>query len=503
MNAMSPPAPDAPLDVLIVGAGISGIGLACYLARELPKKTYVILEARERLGGTWDLFRYPGIRSDSDLYTFAYDFKPWTSRKAIAGAEEILAYLSEAVAEYGVEDKIRYRRKVLAAEWDSASALWSAKILALDTGAETTVHCRWLFGATGYYDYDQGYRPPFPSEEVFKGTILHPQAWPETFEARGKRIAVIGSGATAVTLVPALAEEGAQVTQIQRTPSYILPIPSEDGIANALRRWLPAERAHAIARRKNILRQKWVWRLCQRYPKQARRLIRWVNRRALPEGYPVDQHFNPPYNPWDQRLCVVADGDLFKAIRAGRAAMVTGTIDRFTETGVRMASGEEIAADVIVTATGLRLKLFGGIALAVDGVPVVPSERIVFKGTMLDGAPNFCFAVGYTNSSWTLKVGLLCRWLCRLLREMDARGDAVCVVERPKGEKGERRLLDFGAGYVQRSIHELPRQGSSYPWEITFDYAADERLLTRGPVIDPAMRLSPAPAPARRSEPVA
>jgi monooxygenase len=493
MDAIPPRDPDVPLDVLIVGAGLSGIGLACTLARELPEKTCAIVEAREALGGTWDLFRYPGIRSDSDLFTFAYDFKPWKSRKAIAGAGEILAYLREAAEEHGVLEKIRYRQKVVSADWDTGAALWTVTVDRSDLGAAETIRCRWLFGATGYYDYDQGHRPHFPEEEAFAGPIIHPQAWPEAFDHKGKRIVVIGSGATAVTLVPALAREAAHVTQIQRTPSYVMATPSEDGLANLLRRWLPPDCAHAIARRKNILRQQWTYALFQRYPRAARRLIRWANRKALPEDYPVDVHFNPPYKPWDQRLCAAPDGDFFKEIRSGRVSIMTGEVDRFTPGGVVMASGEEIAADVIVVATGLKLKLFGGVQLRVDGAPVVPPERIVFKGTMLDGVPNFCFAVGYTNSSWTLKVGLLCRYFCRLLKEMDARGDAVCVVDRPKGETGARPLLTFGAGYVRRSLHELPRQGSGYPWEMTFDYGSDERLLTRGAVVDPAMRLTPAP----------
>ena len=499
MNAVPPRDLNAPLDVLIVGAGLSGIGLACTLARELPDKTYAIVEARDAIGGTWDLFRYPGIRSDSDLYTFAYDFKPWKSRKAIAGADEILAYLREAAEEHGVLGKIRYRRKVVSADWDSATALWSVTVDRADLGPAETIRCRWLFGATGYYDYDEGHRPRFLGEEAFAGPIIHPQAWPEAFDAKDKRIVVIGSGATAVTLVPALARDAAHVTQVQRTPGYVLPVPSEDGLANFLKRWLPAKRAHAIVRRKNIWRQQWTYSLFQRYPKAARRLIRWANRKALPNGYPVDVHFNPPYDPWDQRLCVAPDGDFFKEIRSGRVSIVTGEVDRFTAGGVTMASGEEVAADVIVVATGLKLKLFGGVRLRVDGALVAPPERIVFKGTMLDGAPNFCFAVGYTNSSWTLKVGLLCRYFCRLLKEMDARGEAVCVVERPEGETGARPLLTFAAGYVRRSLHELPRQGSGYPWEMTFDYGSDERLLTRGAVVEPAMRLTPAPNALERS----
>ena len=347
----------APIDVLIVGAGVSGIGAACHLSCELPQKSYTILEARDKLGGTWDLFRYPGVRSNSDIPTYAYAFKPWKSRKTFAGADEILAYLREAAAEHGVDRKIRYRCKAMAADWDSASALWRVTVRSADVGSETTVRCRWLFVATGYYDYERGHRPHFPDEEAFRGPILHPQAWPEGFDAKGKRIAVIGSGATAVTLVPALAEAGAQMTQIQRTPSYILPFPSEDSIANALRRALPETTAYAIARRKNILLHQWLYAFFQRYPKAARRFLRWTNRRLLPKGYPVDVHFNPPYDPWDQRLCIAPDGDFLKAIRSGRLSIVTGGIERFTPGGVRMNSGEEIAADVIVAATGLVVTL--------------------------------------------------------------------------------------------------------------------------------------------------
>lgn len=489
---------DPPLDVLIVGAGISGIGLACNLKRKLPGKSWLIVEARETFGGTWDLFRYPGIRSDSDLYTFAYDFKPWTSRKAIAGAKEILAYLEETIAEYGLADRIRYGIKVLSADWDGASGLWTVKAHRSDLGVDVEFRTRWLFGAAGYYDYDQGYRPHFAGEETFKGLIVHPQNWPEDLDTSGKRIALIGSGATAVTLSPALAETAAHVTQIQRTPSYVLPMPSEDGLANLLRRFLPAGLAYRIVRRKNILRQQWIYALSQRYPERARKLIRWVNVKALPEGFPVDEHFKPPYGPWDQRLCAVPDGDFFKAIRKGKLSMATGAIERFTETGVRMRSGQQIDADIIVTATGLKLKLFGGVELRVDGAAVRPSERLIFKGMMLDGVPNFCCAIGYTNSSWTLKIGLLCEYFCRLLAELDARDENVCVAERPKGATGARPLLDFGAGYVQRAIQDLPRQGADYPWVMSFSYASDARIMRRGAVIDPAMRLSKAaPAPAR------
>jgi len=504
MSAVRVEADAAPLDVLIIGAGVSGLGAACHLSRELPGKSYAIIEARDKLGGTWELFRYPGVRSDSDLPTYAYAFKPWKSRKTFAGADEILAYLREAAAEHGVDKKIRYRCKALAADWDSASALWRVTVASAEAGSETTLLCRWLFVATGYYDYDRGHRPHFPGEEAFSGPIIHPQAWPEGLETKGKRIAVIGSGATAVTLAPALAEAGAQVTQIQRTPSYILPFPSQDAIADALRKVLPEKTAYAVARRKNILLQQWLYTFFRRHPKAARRLLRWTNRRLLPKDYPVDVHFNPPYEPWDQRLCIAPDGDFLKAIRSGRVSIVTGAIERFTPGGVRMTSGDEIATDVIVAATGLSVTLLQGMRLALDGVRIALPERMVFKGAMLDGVPNLCFVFGYVNASWTLRADLVSRFFCRLISALDARGEAVCIVERPEGETGDRPLFDFRPGYIARALNDLPRRGSTSPWVMSESYATDERLLTREPVIDPAMRLSPAPAiPARRSEPVA
>ena len=481
---------DPPLDVLIVGAGISGLGLACHLQQKLPGKSWLILESRDTFGGTWDLFRYPGIRSDSDLYTFAYDFKPWKSRNAIAGAGEILGYLKETIAEYDLAGRIRYGVRVVSADWDSACGLWKVKAHDRGLGQDVEFRCRWLFGATGYYDYEQGHRPRFEGEETFKGQIVHPQSWPRDLDVSGQRVAVIGSGATAFTLSPALAQKAAHVTQIQRTPSYVLPMPAEDGIANLLRRFLPADLVHRLVRRKNIWRQQVIYALCQRYPSQARKFIRWANVKSLPEGYPVDEHFKPPYDPWDQRLCAVPDGDFFKAIRRGKLSIVTDAIERFNETGLRMRSGRQIDADIVVTATGLQLKLFGGVELRVDGANVRPAERLIFKGMMLDGVPNFGCAVGYTNSTWTLKIGLLCEYFCRLLAELDARGDNVCVAQRPEGETGARPLLDFGAGYVQRSLADLPRQGVDYPWVMSFNYASDTRILKRGAVIDPAMRLS-------------
>lgn len=484
------------LDVLIIGAGISGIGCACYLQRERPATRWAILEARDDLGGTWDLFRYPGIRSDSDLYTFGYEFKPWVRPNAIASGAEIMDYLREAAAEYGIERRIRYRHRMIAADWDSRTALWTVTVRGPD-GETLSLRARWLFGATGYYDYAAGHRPRFEGEDSFEGPILHPQDWPEGFDPSGLRIAVIGSGATAVTLVPALARTAAHVTQIQRTPSYVLPVPAQDKWANRFRHWLPGELGHRLARQMNIRRQRLSWLFCRKYPRAARWLLRRLNLRFLPEGFDVDTHFNPPYDPWDQRLCIVPDADFFTALGSGRASIVTGPVAAFTPRGVRMESGEEVPADVIVTATGLNLQLFGGADLRVDGAPVDPADRLVFKGMMLDGVPNFAFAVGYTNSSWTLKVGLLCQHFCRLLDLMERKGWAVAVAQRPAGKIRTRPLLDFGAGYVQRSIKRLPRQGEAPPWEMTFDYIEDARLLRRGPVEDPALEFSPPPA-ARR-----
>jgi len=477
-------------DVLIVGAGLSGIGLARYLEKLRPGTRYAILEARDAIGGTWDLFRYPGIRSDSDLYTFGYEFKPWVHEKSIAGADAILEYLGETARENGIDRHIRLRRKVTAAAWSSADACWTVTVAHDDTGESSTLTTRWLFSAAGYYRYDQGYSPQFAGIERYRGRVVHPQDWPADLDCAGKRVVVIGSGATAVTLVPALAEQAAHVTQLQRTPSYVLPIPSEDRVARGLRRLLGDRLGYALARRKNILRQRMIWQFCRRWPQAARRLIRWLNARVLPAGYPVDVHFNPPYDPWDQRLCAVTDGDLFRAIRKGRASVATDRIRSFTETGIELESGARLEADVVVTATGLNLQAFGGIPLTVDGRTVRLPDTVAFKGMMLSGVPNFAFAVGYTNSSWTLKVGLLCEHFCRLLDHMDERGHSTCRPEVGDPAMPTRPLLDFGAGYVQRSMQDLPRQGPAYPWLMSMSYLTDVRHLRHGPVEDPNLRFA-------------
>lgn len=469
-------------DVLIVGSGISGIGAAYYLQKEHPAKSYVILEGRENSGGTWDLFRYPGIRSDSDLHTFGYEFKPWVNDKSIASADAIRDYIREAADENGINKHIRFQHKVVEAAWSREEACWMVCIERLDTGGQMRMSCNWLFSAAGYYRYDQGFTPRFEGVEQFKGQVVHPQHWPEDLKYDGKRVLVIGSGATAVTIVPAMTDQAAHVTMLQRTPSYILSQPSVDPIAKALRTLLPEKWAYSLTRSKNITRSRKVWLLCLKYPKAARRLIRWLNKQELPKGYPIDEHFNPPYNPWDQRLCVVPDGDLFKAISAGKASVVTDHIETFTEDGVRLKSGKELVADIVVTATGLNVQLFGGIRLIVDGVPVDLSTKVAFKGMMLNGVPNFAFSIGYTNSSWTLKVGLTCEHFCRILGHMDQHGQTICFPELPDPDMPTRPLLDFGAGYVKRVIDTVPRQGQGAPWLMSMDFREDVRILREGPV---------------------
>ncbi|ORB56948.1 flavin-containing monooxygenase [Mycolicibacterium rhodesiae] len=478
------------VDVLIVGAGISGLGMGHYLHTMQPGKTFAIVDSRDAIGGTWDLFRYPGIRSDSDLHTFGYEFKPWTSDNAIADAHEILDYLHEVVDEDDLGRRIYLHHKVLRADFDSATAQWT---VALERdGEQFEVTCDWLFGATGYYDYAGGHRPHFEGEEDFEGRIVHPQSWPEDLDYTGKKVVVIGSGATAVTLIPAMAGEVEHITMLQRSPSYVMPLPRKDPIANSLRKVLPAKAAYAATRRFNIGKGRFIYNLCQRHPKLARRIIRSINMKALPEGFEVDTHFNPKYNPWDQRLCAVPDADLFRAIAKGKASVVTDRIARFTKTGIQLESGKTLDADIIVTATGLKLLPLGGIQVSVDGEVKNPNDSLLYKSFMISDIPNLAFAFGYTNSSWTLKVGLVCEHLCRLLAYMDRHGytTVVPIVDDPHMDK--RPMLDFSAGYVQRSVDLFPQQGSSGPWTVEMDYWADHDRLRKGSVEDPALRFSTA-----------
>lgn len=494
-----PSAATEPLDVLIIGAGLSGLAAACYLQQHHPARSYAILEARAATGGTWDLFRYPGVRSDSDLHTFGYAFKPWHHGPAIASAAQILAYLREAAAEHGIDRQVRLQQRVTAAQWCSADALWTVEIAHADTGTRTQLRCRWLFCAAGYYRHDQGYTPQLPGLARFQGQVVHPQHWPAELDCSGRRVLVIGSGATVMSLVPALATQAAQVTLLQRTPSYVLGLRSADPVARLLQQLLPQRWAHALLRQRNIALARMLWQLCRRHPRAARRLIRASNRRALPPGYPVDQHFNPPYAPWDQRLCIAPDGDLFQAIASGRAEMVTDRIAHFEAGGVRLQSGRTLAADIVVTATGLNLQLLGGIRLQVDGAAVDLSRKVVFRGMLLDGVPNLAFAIGYTNASWTLKIGLVCEHFCRLLAHMDRHGQAICRAELPASGMPTRPLLDLASGYVQRALPELPRQGLQAPWALPMDYRRDVRTLRRGPVQHACLHFSQATRPSKET----
>ena len=477
------------VDVLIVGAGLSGIGAASHLQRECPGKTFAILESRGAIGGTWDLFRYPGIRSDSDMFTLGYSFRPWTAPKSIADGETIRTYVRDTAREHGIDRHIRFHHRVVSARWSSETARWTvtAERTEPDHAAETvTLTCSFLQVCSGYYRYDEGYSPDFAGAEDFTGRIVHPQHWPADLDHSGKRVVVIGSGATAVTLVPSMAETAAHVTMLQRSPSYVAALPARDAIADTLRRRLPARTAYRVVRWKNVLYTMATYQLSRRRPKLMKAILRKGAAAALPAGYDVDTHFAPAYNPWDQRLCVVPDGDLFTAIRSGRADIVTDHIERFTATGIALKSGDELPADIIVTATGLNLLAIGGMSLNVDGRDITLSETLAYKGMMLSGVPNFSLTVGYTNASWTLKADLVAQYVCRLLQHMDAGGyQSVTPVAPALGDKGELApLIDLESGYVLRSVGSLPRQGPSAPWRLHQNYLRDVRLMRRGPVTD-------------------
>ena len=475
------------LDVLIVGAGISGIGCAYHIQKKCPDLSYTIIEARGDLGGTWDLFKYPGIRSDSDLFTFGYEFKPWKEQKAIADGRSIKAYVEETAAENGIKERIRFLTRVVDIDWQSDKNYWRVTLKSEESGQHEHIAARWIFNASGYYRYDKGYAPHFKGQTQFNGQIVHPQHWPEDLDYENKRVVVIGSGATAVTLVPALAKSASHVTMLQRTPSYVLPVPVDDPIAKHLRAWFSEDTAFKAARWFNIAKQRWVYAFSQRFPHRARKIIRSLNAKMLPEGYPVDIHFNPPYNPWEQRLCAVPGGDLFESISKGKASVATDTIDTFTETGIKLDSGQHIEADIIVTATGLNLLPLGGIVPKIDGEAVSLPECVTYKGMLLSGVPNFAIAVGYTASSWTLKIGLLCEHFTRLLNHMEEHGFTQCTpVADPNMET--QPLLNFGAGYIQRSLEQLPRQGMQFPWSMSFNYAQDVKIFRKGRVDDPALK---------------
>ena len=472
------------VDVLIVGAGLSGIGAACHLSDECPGKSYAILEARGASGGTWDLFRYPGIRSDSDMFTLGYAFRPWKEAKAIADGPSILNYIRATARDHGVDSKIRYHRRVVSAEWSSADARWTVDVTRTDTGDTEQITCGFLFGNTGYYRYDEGYTPQFEGSERFAGQIIHPQHWPEDLNLSGKRVVVIGSGATAVTLVPALADAGAQVTMLQRSPSYVFTLPARDPIADVLRRALPPKVAYPIVRWKNVMLSSMIFQLSRRQPELMKKVIRRTVAKQLPADYAVDTHFSPTYQPWDQRLCLVPDGDLFRAIRTGKATVVTDRIRTFTEGGVLLESGTELPADVIVTATGLNVLLLGGMSLTVDGAEVDLSKTVGYKGMMFSGVPNLALTIGYTNASWTLKGDLAAHYVCRLLNHMDAHGYTQCTPLGPDPSEPTRPFIDLASGYVLRAADTLPKQGNRTPWRLHQNYPRDVLMLKHGKIDD-------------------
>lgn len=474
-------------DVLIVGAGISGISAAVQLQRALPDKRYAILEKREALGGTWDLFRFPGVRSDSDMFTLGFQFKPWEHPKAIADGGTIRDYVREAAVEHGIESRIRYRHRVVSAAWDTDAARWTLRCDVGD-GVEIEMTANFVHFASGYYSYENPYAPEFPGQQRFSGELIHPQHWPEQLDYTDKRVVVIGSGATAMTLVPALAQRAAHVTMLQRSPSYVISLPAEDDLANALRKVLPSHLAYGITRASHLAVTYASYEFLRRQPRLSRKLLKGLQARQLPKDYPLDVHFNPRYDPWDERLCIVPDGDLFKALSAGDAEIVTGDIETFTETGIELAGGQVIDADIIVSATGLNLELLGGTNLTVDGQDVNLAEAVFYKGVMLSGVPNLSNSFGYLNASWTLKADLVAAYLVRLLEFMDARGYDEVLPVPPPADEPRRPLVLLQSGYFRRAVERLPKQGSRDPWQVHQNWFKDTRLLRHAPVADQGVR---------------
>ncbi len=475
-------APDH-VDVLVVGAGLSGIGAGCHLQTDAPGTSYEILEARGVSGGTWDLFRYPGVRSDSDMFTLGYRFKPWKGPRSIVDGADILAYLRETAQEFGVEDKIRYHRRVVDADWSAERARWTVTVEDTEGGERTTRTCGFLYLCSGYYDYAGGHAPTWPGMDRFDGQVLHPQAWPAGFDATGKRIVVIGSGATAVTIVPALADAAASITMLQRSPSYLMPLPAADPIAGVLRKVLPADKAYRATRWKNVRTSTAVYEFCQRRPERAKKILRSLAVKRLPAGFDVDKHFTPTYDPWDQRMCLVPDGDFFKAVKRGKAQIVTDHIEAFEPRGLRLCSGELLEADVVISATGLELKALGGVPLSLDGRPVVHAEHVVYKGMMLDGVPNLAFAMGYTNASWTLKVDLVSSYVSRVIALMRRRGQDVVTPRLPGAPMERTPFIKMSSGYFDRVRDTLPTQGTAAPWRLVENYRKDATMFL-GPVDD-------------------
>jgi monooxygenase len=481
-------------DVVIVGAGISGISTAWHLQQRCPSKSYVILERRENIGGTWDLFKYPGIRSDSDMFTLGFRFKPWTSARSIADGPSIWNYINEAAVENGIDKHIRTRQKVTAADWSDADNRWTVTVES--DGEEKQITASFLSVCSGYYNYDQGYSPTFAGSEDFKGQIIHPQHWPEDLDYTGKKIVVIGSGATAVTLIPSLVDGGAgHVTMLQRSPTYIGSLPLEDPVAVQANKYLPKNLAHFVNRWKAIAYSTGQYQIARKFPGVFKKALREMATRRLPEGFDYDKHFSPRYNPWDERVCLAPNGDLFKAIRSGKADVVTDTIDRFTETGIKLNSGEELAADIIITATGLNMQLFGGAKALRNGEPIDLPSTMCYKGLMLSGVPNMAITFGYTNASWTLKADLVSEFICRLLNYMDEHGFDRVEPQHPGTSVGEEPFMDFTPGYFRRAMDSLPKSGSRAPWRLKQNYFIDLRTIRYGKVDEESLHFTKHRAP--------
>lgn len=476
-------------DVLIIGAGLSGIGAAYHLQTRCPGCTYAILEGRDSIGGTWDLFRYPGIRSDSDMYTLGYSFKPWEERKAIADGPSILKYVRDTARENDIERNIRFGHRAKSAAWSTADARWTVEIERGEANERVQISCNFLFMCAGYYRYDEGFTPDFPGMQDFAGQIVHPQKWTEDVAYAGKRVVVIGSGATAVTLVPELAKQATHVTMLQRSPTYIVARPSEDAAANWMRRHLPGKLAYSLTRWKRVLLGMYIFQLCRRNPAKVKRLIQGGVRMALGPDYDVATHFTPRYNPWDQRLCLAPDGDFFAAIKSGHASVATDGIERFTETGIKLKSGEHLDADLVVTCTGLNLQVLGGLELSLDGKLVDLAKTLNYKGLMFSGVPNLASSFGYTNASWTLKCDLTCEYVCRLLNYMKQRGVRQCTPRNADTSITEEPWVDFSSSYFARSLHLFPKQGSRAPWRLYQNYPRDIWLLRYGKVNDGVLEL--------------
>ena len=478
------------LDVLVVGAGISGVAAAHSLQTKAPWARYAIFESRPSMGGTWDLFRYPGIRSDSDMFTLGFSFRPWEGEKAIAGGDSILDYVKDTARHEGIDRHIRYQHRVLSAAWSTERAVWNVTAERSDSGEQVELTASFLFCCTGYYRYDRGYLPDFAGLEEFEGHLVHPQQWPEDLDYRDKRVVVIGSGATAVTLIPAMAEAAGHVTMLQRSPTYIAPAPDENPLLQGLRRITPGRWSNKVVRWLLAATSGWMYNFSRKRPEVVKRFLLSAVRKALPDGYDVDTHFTPTYNPWDQRMCVAPGGDLFKAISAGQASVVTDHIDRFTRHGVRLTSGDELEADIIVSATGLEMLFLGGIELTVDGEKVDPATRLTYKGMMLHGVPNLAFAIGYTNASWTLKAELTCDYVTRLLKRMRASGLRQCTPQHVDDTVTAQPLLPLTSGYVMRAADRFPKQGDRFPWQVHQNYLRDYRAMRLSRVEDDSMVFS-------------